>query len=80
VLAPGLAKPDQAYPEMMKLLPTGVLGLVFAALVAAIVASLAAKINSIATIFTLDIYAKVKTGTDRGPSGDRRPHRRPSSR
>jgi SSS family solute:Na+ symporter len=61
VLVPGLAKPDQAYPEMMKLLPPGVLGLVFAALVAAIVASLAAKINSIATIFTLDIYAKIKT-------------------
>jgi SSS family solute:Na+ symporter len=61
VLAPGLAKPDQAYPEMMKLLPPGVLGVVFSALVAAIVASLAAKINSIATIFTLDVYAKVKT-------------------
>ena len=63
VLVPGLAKPDQAYPEMMKLLPPGLLGLVFAALVAAIVASLAAKINSIATIFTLDIYAKLKTGS-----------------
>ncbi len=63
VLVPGLAKPDQAYPEMMKLLPPGVLGLVFAALVAAIVASLAAKINSIATIFTLDIYAKAKKGS-----------------
>lgn len=60
ILAPGLAKPDQAYPEMMRLLPPGVLGLVFAALVAAIVASLAAKINSIATIFTLDLYAKTK--------------------
>jgi SSS family solute:Na+ symporter len=63
ILAPGLAKPDQAYPEMMRLLPPGVLGLVFAALVAAIVASLAAKINSIATIFTLDLYAKAKKGS-----------------
>jgi SSS family solute:Na+ symporter len=62
MLVPGLSKPDQAYPEMMKLLPPGLLGLVFAALVAAIVASLAAKINSIATIFTLDIYAKARTG------------------
>jgi solute:Na+ symporter, SSS family len=60
VLAPQGIKPDQAYPEMMKLLPPGLLGLVFAALVAAIVASLAAKINSIATIFTLDIYAKAR--------------------
>jgi len=60
VLAPDLAKPDQAYPEMMKLLPPGLLGLVFAALVAAVIASLAAKINSIATIFTLDVFAKLK--------------------
>ncbi len=58
LLVPDLAKPDQAYPTMMKLLPSGVLGLVFAALVAAIVASLASKINSVATIFTLDFYAK----------------------
>ena len=58
VLAPGLARPDQAYPTMMGLLPTGILGLVFAALIAAIIASTASKINSIATIFTLDVYAK----------------------
>jgi solute:Na+ symporter, SSS family len=60
VLAPELTKPDQAYPTMMALLPTGLLGLVFAALIAAIIASTASKINSIATIFTLDIYAKFK--------------------
>ena len=58
LLAPGLDKPDQAYPTMMGLLPTGILGLVFAALIAAIVASLASKINSVATIFTLDFYAR----------------------
>jgi SSS family solute:Na+ symporter len=58
VLAPDLAKPDQAYPTMMRLLPPGLLGLVFAALIAAIIASTASKINSIATIFTLDDYAK----------------------
>ena len=55
-LAPHLARPDQAYPAMMSLLPPGLLGLVFAALVAAIVASTASKINSIATIFTLDVW------------------------
>lgn len=60
LLAPDLAKPDQAYPTMMRLLPVGLLGLVFAALVAAIIASMASKINSIATIFTLDLYAKMK--------------------
>jgi len=58
-LAPQLARPDQAYPTMMGFLPSGVLGLVFAALIAAIMASLASKINSIATIFTLDFYAKI---------------------
>lgn len=58
VLAPHLVRPDQAYPTMMRLLPPGILGLVFAALIAAIIASTASKINSIATIFTLDIYAK----------------------
>ena len=61
VLAPELAKPDGAYPAMMRYLPTGLLGLVFSALVAAIVASTASKINSIATIFTLDLYAKARS-------------------
>ncbi|HEX7657533.1 MAG TPA: sodium transporter, partial [Sphingomonas sp.] len=60
LLAPDLAKPDQAYPTMMRLLPMGILGLVFAALTAAIVASAASKINSIGTIFTLDIYRKAR--------------------
>jgi solute:Na+ symporter, SSS family len=62
LLAPDLARPDQAYPAMMSLLPPGLLGLVFAALVAAIVASTASKINSIATIFTLDIWNQ-RTGS-----------------
>lgn len=54
----GVIKPDHAYPTLMNLLPTGLKGLAFAALTAAIVASLAGKSNSIATIFTLDIYKK----------------------
>jgi len=66
VLAPDLAKPDEAYPTMMKLLPPGLLGLVFAALIAAIIASTASKINSIATIFTLDLYAKARGIKTRG--------------
>lgn len=60
LLAPDLAKPDEAYPTMMRYLPAGLLGLVFAALMAAVVASTASKINSIATIFTLDLYAKFR--------------------
>ncbi len=64
LLVPDLAKPDQAYPSLMKLLPTGLLGLVFAALIAAIVASLASKINSVSTIFTLDLYSHFRRDAD----------------
>ncbi|MBU2918847.1 sodium/sugar symporter [Psychrosphaera sp. F3M07] len=56
ILYPGLDKPDQAYPSLMALMPTGIKGLVFAALIAAIVSSLASMTNSISTIFTMDIY------------------------
>jgi SSS family solute:Na+ symporter len=55
ILAPDLSAPDKAYPEVMKLLPAGIMGLVFAALIAAIVSSLASMMNSISTIFTMDI-------------------------
>ncbi|MBJ6123017.1 sodium/sugar symporter [Sphingomonas mollis] len=71
VLAPDLAKPDEAYPTMMRLLPSGLLGLVFAALIAAIIASTASKINSIATIFTLDLYSK-RRGYVAGRDGEDR--------
>ncbi|MCD9018138.1 sodium/sugar symporter [Parachryseolinea silvisoli] len=54
----GVLKPDHAYPTLMNLLPPGLKGVAFAALTAAIVASLAGKANSIATIFSLDIYKK----------------------
>jgi SSS family solute:Na+ symporter len=51
--------PDRAYPVLLNILPVGLKGLSFAALTAAVVASLAGKANSIATIFTLDVYKKV---------------------
>ena len=54
----GIIKPDHAYPTLMNLLPPGLKGIAFAALTAAIVASLAGKANSISTIFSLDIYRK----------------------
>ncbi|ANH81580.1 sodium transporter [Niabella ginsenosidivorans] len=56
--AAGTLKPDHAYPVLMNLLPQGLKGVAFAALTAAIVASLAGKANSISTIFSLDIYKK----------------------
>lgn len=58
MLQDGAVNPDRAYPVLLNLLPAGLKGLSFAALTAAVVASLAGKANSIATIFTLDIYKK----------------------
>jgi SSS family solute:Na+ symporter len=78
MLAPDLPKADEAYPTMMRLLPSGLLGLVFAALIAAIIASTASKINSIATIFTLDLYAKFRgdrTAAEDGVDGKAREER-----
>lgn len=54
--ATGIIKSDRAYPTLLQLLPSGLKGLAFAALAAAIVSSLASMANSTSTIFTLDIY------------------------
>ncbi|MFT3907971.1 MAG: sodium/solute symporter [Ferruginibacter sp.] len=54
----GITDVNKAYPSLLNLLPVGLKGLSFAALTAAIVASIAGKANSIATIFSLDIYKK----------------------
>lgn len=56
MLKDGELMQDNAYPVLLNLLPAGLKGLSFAALTAAVVASLAGKANSISTIFTLDIY------------------------
>ena len=63
----GIVDVNKAYPSLLNLLPTGLKGLAFAALTAAIVASLAGKANSIATIFSLDVYKKAinKNADDR---------------
>ena len=48
---------DKAYPWLIRVfVPTGLKGIVIAALVAAIVSSLASMLNSTSTIFTMDIY------------------------
>ncbi|WP_435353533.1 sodium:solute symporter family transporter [Emticicia sp. SJ17W-69] len=52
----GTFNQDRAYPVLLNLLPIGLKGLSFAALTAAVVASLAGKANSISTIFTLDVF------------------------
>jgi solute:Na+ symporter, SSS family len=52
-------RPDQAYSSLMGLTPEGVRGLIFAGLMAAIVSSLGSMMNSISTIFTMDIYRPI---------------------
>jgi solute:Na+ symporter, SSS family len=48
---------DKAYPWLIKVfIPTGIKGLVLAALTAAIVSSVASMLNSTSTIFTMDIF------------------------
>tara|TARA_R110002049_G_scaffold263116_1_gene439280 strand:- start:58499 stop:60145 length:1647 start_codon:yes stop_codon:yes gene_type:complete len=53
---PSSEQADKAYPWLLQFLPTGLKGVAFAALAAAIVSSLASMLNSTSTIFTMDIY------------------------
>lgn len=53
----GINKADEAYPWLLgQFVPSGLKGLAFAALAAAIVSSLASMMNSVSTIFTMDLY------------------------
>ncbi|GAA4848328.1 sodium/sugar symporter [Algivirga pacifica] len=57
VLQADLGKADEAYPWLLStFVPEGLKGLAFAALIAAVVSSLSSMINSVSTIFTLDLY------------------------
>ncbi|MEW6406927.1 MAG: sodium:solute symporter [Chloroflexota bacterium] len=59
-----LPSADQAFPRMvMALIPTGLKGLVAGGLLAALMSSLAAVFNSCSTLFTMDIYKKIRPAT-----------------
>ncbi len=59
VLFPNLADPDEAYMTMVtRLLPAGMTGLVMAVLIAALVSTIDSALNSLSTVFTMDIYLK----------------------
>jgi SSS family solute:Na+ symporter len=56
-----VAKADRAFPMLVKtLLPVGLKGLVAGGLMAALMSSLASVFNSCSTIFTIDIYKKIR--------------------
>ena len=54
-------KPDAAYPTLvLNLLPTGLVGLVMAALLAAVMGAMSSVFNSASTLVTLDFYKKIR--------------------
>jgi SSS family solute:Na+ symporter len=59
----GTLSGDQVFPTMvMSLLPAGLRGLVVAGMLAALMSSLSSLFNSTATLFTVDVYEKLKPG------------------
>jgi len=59
----GVLSGDQVFPTMVTaLLPSGVRGIVVAGLLAALMGSLASIFNSTASLFTVDIYEKIRPG------------------
>ncbi len=57
---PGLEKPDLVFPKLVKeLLPTGLVGLVMAGLVAAVMSHISGAVNSCTTIAAIDFYLPV---------------------
>jgi SSS family solute:Na+ symporter len=56
-----VVKPDYAYPTLvLNLLPTGLVGLVMAALLAAVMGAMSSVFNSASTLVTLDFYKKIR--------------------
>ncbi|MFO7657031.1 MAG: sodium:solute symporter [Bacteroidales bacterium] len=59
VLFPDLKDPDEAYMTLVtRLLPAGMTGLVMAVLIAALISTIDSALNSLSTVFTMDIYVK----------------------
>ncbi|VTR39013.1 sodium:solute symporter family transporter [Sphingobacterium thalpophilum] len=59
VLYPGLRDPSLAYMTMVtNLFPTGLNGLVIVVLIAVLVGTIGSSLNSLSTVFTMDIYLK----------------------
>ncbi|MFB3902672.1 MAG: SLC5 family protein [Acidobacteriota bacterium] len=56
-LYPNLARPDLAYPTLVKnLIPAGLAGLILAGLVSAVMSTASSVLNSTSTMFTIDLY------------------------
>ena len=65
LLYPGLDNANEVFPRLMfDLLPTGVLGLVLAGVVAALMSSVDSALNSASTLATIDFYQKARPDAD----------------
>lgn len=65
VLYPDMTEMDMIYPTMLfDLLPTGLLGIVLAGLIAAMMSSLDSGLNSVSTLITMDFIKKWKPNAD----------------
>lgn len=59
ILFPNLENPDEAYMTMVsELLPHGLIGLTMTVLIAALISTIASALNSLSTVFTLDVYQR----------------------
>lgn len=59
ILYPHLKNPDEAYLVMVtNLFPPGMKGLIIVVLVACLISTIGASLNSVSTVFTMDIYVK----------------------
>lgn len=64
VLYPNLSNPDEAFPTLtLDLLPSGLRGIVLAAVLAGIMSTVAGVLNSASTLFTLDFVARYRPQT-----------------
>lgn len=55
-----MAKPDEAFPLLIRnLVPGGLRGFMFAAIAGAVISSLGSMLNSASTIFTMDVYRRM---------------------
>lgn len=56
---------DSVYPTLiLQLLPTGLIGIILAAMISALTSTLSATLNSVATLFTMDFYSKFSKNTE----------------
>ncbi len=72
ILVPNLDDPDLAVPMLVKqIMPPGLRGLMFAALLAALMGNVGATLNSVTTVWTSDIYERFMAVTFKKPIGQR---------